>query len=61
MEVLVTTALLGIVFVLLLIPIVNSFGYFRSATARGDAQAAARICLDSMARELADAMYVQLD
>lgn len=61
MEVLVTVALLGIVFLLLLIPMVNSFGYFRSATARGDAQAAARICLDSMARELADAMYVQLD
>lgn len=60
-EVLVTVALLGIVMVLLLVPLVNSFGYFRSATARGDAQAAARICLDSMARELADAMYVQLD
>jgi len=60
-ELLVTVALLAIVFGLLMYPLVSSFGYFRSATARADAQAVARLALDSMARELAEAMYVQLD
>ncbi len=61
-EVLVTTVLLVIVLGLLLYyPLTSSFGYFRSATARADAQSTARIALDAMARELTEAMYVQLD
>lgn len=61
-EVMVTTALLAIVLGLLLYyPIMSSFSYFRSASARADAQSAARIALDAMARELTEAMYVQLD
>ncbi|MFB3882000.1 MAG: PilW family protein [Armatimonadota bacterium] len=60
-EVMVTVALLGIALGLLLIPVMNSLGYFRSATARADAQTAARLALDSIARELTEAMYVQLD
>jgi len=60
-EVVVTMGLLGIVLALLLVPVFNSLGYFRSATARADAQNAARIALDSVARELTEAMYVQLD
>jgi type II secretory pathway pseudopilin PulG len=61
-EVMVTTALLVIVLGLLLYyPIMSSFSYFRSASARADAQSAARIALDAMARELTEAMYVQLD
>ncbi len=60
-EVMVTVGLLGIVLALLLVPVLNSLGYFRSATARADAQNAARIALDAMARELTEAMYVQLD
>jgi prepilin-type N-terminal cleavage/methylation domain-containing protein len=60
-EVMVTVALLGIALGLLLVPVMNSLGYFRSATARADAQNAARLALDSIARELTEAMYVQLD
>ena len=60
-EVVVTVGLLGMVLALLLVPVMSSLGYFRSATARADAQTAARIALDSMARELTEAMYVQLD
>jgi len=60
-EVVVTVGLLGMVLALLLVPVMSSLGYFRSATARADAQTAARIALDSVARELTEAMYVQLD
>ncbi len=60
-EVLVAVGLLGIMLGLLLIPVMSSLGYFRSATARADAQAAARMAVDAMARELTEAMYVQLD
>jgi prepilin-type N-terminal cleavage/methylation domain-containing protein len=60
-EVMVTVGLLAIVVALLLVPIVNSFRYFRSATARADAQTAARIALDAVSRELTEAMYIQLD
>ena len=60
-EVLVTVVLLAIVIGLLMWPIANSLSYFRSATARADAHSAARIALDAMARELSEAMYVQLD
>ncbi len=60
-EVVITVALLGIVLGLLLVPVMSSLGYFRSATARADAQTAARIALDAVARELTEAMYVQLD
>lgn len=60
-EVVITLGLLGIVIALLLVPVVSSLGYFRSATARVDAQTAARIAVDAMARELTEAMYVQLD
>ena len=61
LEVVITVGLLGIVLALLLIPVMSSLGYFRSATARADAQNAARLALDAMARELTEAMYVQLD
>ena len=60
-EVLVTAVLLAIVIGLLMWPIASSLSYFRSATARADAHSAARIALDAMARELSEAMYVQLD
>ncbi len=60
-EVIVAVALLALALGLLLVPIVNSLGYFRSATARADAQTTARLALDSVARELTEAMYVQLD
>jgi prepilin-type N-terminal cleavage/methylation domain-containing protein len=60
-ELLVTVALLVIVMGMLLYPMLSSIAYFRSATARADAQTAARNALDAMARELAEAMYVQLD
>jgi len=60
-EVLVTLGLLGIVMALLLIPVINSLRYFRTGTAKADAQTAARIALDSVCRELTEAMYVQLD
>jgi len=61
MELLVTIGLLMIVMGLLMYPLVSSFGYFRSATARADAESVARLAMDTMARELAEAMYVQLD
>ena len=60
-ELLITIGLLAIVLMLLFIPITNSLGYFRTATARADAQTVARTAVDTMARELAEAMYVQLD
>ena len=60
-EVLVAAGLLVIILGLLFIPISSSLGYFRTATARADAQTVARSALDTMARELAEAMYVQLD
>ena len=60
-EVLVTVVLLAVVLGLLILTIPNSLSYFRSATARADAHSAARIALDAMARELSEAMYVQLD
>ncbi len=60
-EIVVTVALLGVVLALLLVPVMSSLGYFRSATARADAQTAARLAVDAMARELTEAMYVQLD
>jgi prepilin-type N-terminal cleavage/methylation domain-containing protein len=60
-EVLVTVALLGVVMAMLLIPVINSLRYFRTGTARADAQTAARLALDAVARELTEAMYVQLD
>ena len=60
-EILITLGLLVIVLGLLFVPIASSFGYFRTATARADAQTAARTALDAMARELAEAMVVQLD
>jgi type II secretory pathway pseudopilin PulG len=60
-EILVTLALLAIALLLLFIPISNSLSYFRTGTARADAQSVARIALDSMARELQEAMCVQLD
>jgi hypothetical protein len=57
----VALALLLLTLGLLLVPVFNSLGYFRTATARADAQTAARLAVDSMARELTEAMYVQLD
>ncbi len=60
-EVMVTAALLGVVLGLLVLPLLSSFRYFRTASARADATSVARMALDSMARELAEAMYVQLD
>ena len=46
---------------LVMAPFMYGIGYFRSATARGDAQAVARNALDAMTRELSQASYVQLD
>ena len=60
-EVLITVALLAVTLMLLLIPITNSLNYFRTGAARADAQNVARIALEAMARELQEAMYVQLD
>ena len=60
-EILITIGLLTIVLALLFIPISSSLGYFRTATARADAQTVARAALDSIARELSEAMAVQLD
>jgi prepilin-type N-terminal cleavage/methylation domain-containing protein len=60
-EVVVTLALLVLTLFLVGVPIFSSFRYFRSGSARADAQTAARLALDSMARELTEAMYVQLD
>jgi hypothetical protein len=59
--VVVTLALLTLTLFLVGVPIFSSFRYFRSGSARADAQTAARLALDSMARELTEAMYVQLD
>ncbi len=60
-EVLIAAMLVAIVIGMLLIPIVNSIGYFRAATARGDAQNVARNALDTMAGELSEAAYVWQD
>jgi len=60
-EIVITLGLLMIVLALLFLPITSSMGYFRTATARADAQTVARTALDAVARELAEAMYVQLD
>jgi type II secretory pathway pseudopilin PulG len=60
-EIVITLGLLMIVLALLFLPISSSMGYFRTATARADAQTVARTALDAVARELAEAMYVQLD
>ena len=60
-EVVVTLALLVLTLFLVGVPIFSSFRFFRSGSARADAQTAARLALDSMARELTEAMYVQLD
>jgi len=60
-EVLIAAMLAAIVIGMLLIPIGNSIGYFRTATARGDAQNVARNALDTMAGELSEAAYVWQD
>jgi prepilin-type N-terminal cleavage/methylation domain-containing protein len=60
-EILVAMALMMILFGMLLYPIVQSMRYFRTTTARADAQTVARNALDTMAREISEAMYVQLD
>ena len=60
-ELLVTAGLLIVVLGLLFIPVSNSLGYFRTASARADAQAVARGALEAIAREVAEAMFVQLD
>ena len=60
-EVVITAGLLVIVLGLLFIPIWNSLNYFRTASARADAQTVARTALDAVAREISEAMAVQLD
>jgi len=60
-EIVITLGLLMIVLALLFYPITSSLNFFRTATARADAQTVARTALDAVARELAEAMYVQLD
>ncbi len=60
-EVLTAVALTGLVLGLLMYPLISSVGYFRSATARSDAQTVARNALDIIARELSEAPYVQQD
>ena len=39
-------------------PLLTGFAYVEKGVARGDAQSAARLAMDAMARELAEAMYV---
>jgi len=60
-ELLLAAALTVLVIGLLLIPLMSGLSYFRSATARADAQTVARNTLDVMTRELAEAAYVQQD
>jgi type II secretory pathway pseudopilin PulG len=60
-EIMITLGLLMIVLALLFYPITSSLDFFRTATARADAQTVARTALDAVAGELAEAMYVQLD
>jgi prepilin-type N-terminal cleavage/methylation domain-containing protein len=60
-EVLTAVFLVALLLGLLLIPIGNSIGYFRTATARGDAQTVARNSLEAMAREISEAAYVWQD
>lgn len=60
-EVLTAVVLVSVLIGLLLIPLGNSIGYFRTATARGDAQTVARNALEAMAREISEAAYVWQD
>lgn len=60
-EVLITVALLAVALGLLFVPMMSTFGYFRTGTAKADAYSAARMALDAICRELQEAMYVQLD
>jgi len=61
MEILLAAALMLIVLGLLYVPLMSTFGYFRTGTAQADAQNVTRTALDAMCRELQEAMYVQLD
>jgi len=57
-EILVTVGLIAILLVLVGYPIIAGFAYMEKSVARADAQSAARLALDAMSRELAEAMYV---
>jgi len=57
-EMLVTIGLIILLLALVGYPIVTGIAYMEKGTARADAQAAARLGVDAMTRELAEAMYV---
>jgi prepilin-type N-terminal cleavage/methylation domain-containing protein len=57
-EILITVLLIAILLLLVGYPIIAGFAYMEKSVARADAQSAARLALDAMTRELAEAMYV---
>jgi prepilin-type N-terminal cleavage/methylation domain-containing protein len=57
-EMLVTIGLIVLLLMLVGYPILTGFAYMAKGTARADAQSAARLGVDAMTRELAEAMYV---
>ncbi len=57
-EMLVAITLLVLVLGMIMWPLLSGFAFMELGTARGDALAAAREAMDSMSRELAEAIYV---
>ena len=57
-EILVTISLIILLMFLVGYPILTGFAFMEKGVARADAQSAARLAIDAMTRELAEAMYV---
>jgi type II secretory pathway pseudopilin PulG len=57
-EILVTVGLIILLLALVGYPILTGIAYMEKGVARADAQSAARLAIDAMTRELAEAMYV---
>jgi prepilin-type N-terminal cleavage/methylation domain-containing protein len=57
-EILVTIALILVLLAMIGWPILNGMAFMEMGVARADAQSAARLAIDTMTRELAEAMYV---
>jgi type II secretory pathway pseudopilin PulG len=57
-EILVTIFLIVLLMFLIAYPILTGFAFMEKGVARADAQSAARLAMDAMTRELAEAMYV---
>jgi len=57
-EILVTIGLIILLLALVGYPILTGFAFMEKGVARADAQSAARLAMDAMTRELAEAMYV---